>query len=129
MKCILGNVHIYFAYFLQCHKGQVNQIEINPELSQFISLGAEPSLRLWKVELSKEEQFVPLLDISWKYPIRHVAHVREVLAFALSHHDSGSHKVVMFNTSETGNNKLGKQEPISANLNKKQNQLHSQSLH
>ncbi|OXA63892.1 Guanine nucleotide-binding protein subunit beta-2-like 1 [Folsomia candida] len=99
--CRIDPISGHLEYKTECHKGQVNQIEINPELSQFISLGAEPSLRLWKVELSKEEQFVPLLDISWKYPIRHVAHVREVLAFALSHHDSGSHKVVMFNTSET----------------------------
>jgi hypothetical protein len=87
---------------MQCHKGQVNKIEINPQVSQFASLGTEPSIRLWKVDLVKDEQFVPLVDITWKFPIRHLALVREVVAFALSHHDSPSHKIVMFNTSETG---------------------------
>lgn len=88
---------------VQCHKGQVSHIVVNPEINQFASMGSEPSIRIWKVVVSQpDDLFVPIFEITWKFPVRHVALVRETICFALSHHDSPTHKVVCFNMLETG---------------------------
>ncbi|CAL8148872.1 unnamed protein product [Orchesella dallaii] len=64
-------------------------------------MGSEPSVRIWKIFVNQEELFVPIFDITWKYPVRHVAVIREAICFALSHHDSSTHKIVVFNTLDT----------------------------
>lgn len=85
-----------------CHKGQVTNIQVNPEVSQFASMGSEPSIRIWKVFTNQDELFVPIFEITWKFPVRHVAVIREAICFALSHHDSTTHKIVVFNMLNTG---------------------------
>lgn len=87
------------------HKGNVVNIQVNPEVSQFVSVGLEPSIRIWKVFLNQEELFVPIFEITWKYPVRHVAFIREAVCFVLSHHESPTHKVVVFNMLDTGTRK------------------------
>lgn len=94
--------HLIFPNF-QCHKGQVGSIRVNPEVAQFASMGSEPSIRIWKVYVNQEELFIPIFEITWKYPVHHVAVVRQAICFALSHHDSPTHKIAVFNTLETGN--------------------------
>ncbi|ODN00596.1 hypothetical protein Ocin01_06074 [Orchesella cincta] len=88
-------------YKVSCHKGQVNNIQVNPEVCQFATMGSEPSIRIWKIFVNQEELFVPIFEITWKYPVRHVAVIREAICFALSHHDSATHKIVVFNTLDT----------------------------
>ncbi|CAG7662430.1 unnamed protein product [Allacma fusca] len=90
------------GYKASCHKGHVSSIVLNPELNQFISAGTDPSFRLWKVVLNQDEEFMPLLDVSWKFPIRHISFARELVGFALSHTDSGTHKLVIFNNLDAG---------------------------
>jgi hypothetical protein len=90
------------GYKASCHKGHVSSIVLNPELNQFISAGTDPSFRLWKITLNQEEEFMPLLDISWKYPIRHISFARELVGFALSHPDAPTHKLVIFNNLDAG---------------------------
>lgn len=87
------------------HKGTVVNIQVNPEVSQFLSVGLEPSIRIWKVFVNQEELFVPIFEITWKYPVRHVAFIREAVCFCLSHHESPTHKVVVFNMLDTGTRK------------------------
>lgn len=86
----------------KCHKGEVHRIRVNPEVSQFATLGNEPSIRIWKVCIKMEELFLPIFEITWKFPVHHVSVVREAICFALSHHDSPTHKIVVFNTVDTG---------------------------
>lgn len=92
----------FYLCFEQCHAGPVHSISISPELNQFASLGVDPCVRLWKVQVTGDPVFVSLFDISWNHPIRHIALLREVIGLALSHRGSQSHKVVLFNTQETG---------------------------
>ena len=89
-------------FFATCHKGPVSKVEVNNEMNQFVSLGISPSLRLWKVALNQDDIFVPLFDISWQFPIKHVALVRGLIGFALSSTGSPTHRVVVYNTAKAG---------------------------
>ena len=60
----------------------MSSIQLNPEMNQFISAGTDPGFRLWKISLNQDEMFMPLLDVSWKYPIKHIAFARELIGFA-----------------------------------------------